>query len=59
VTTTLTVASVGRTSISYDVRLETTAGVAVTGPIVTVLVDPASARPDPVPDALRTALTAG
>jgi acyl-CoA thioesterase FadM len=58
VTTTLTVAEVGRTSIAYGFRLETSRGVAAEGRVVTVLVGP-DARPIEVPDDVRAALTEG
>lgn len=58
VTTTLTVAHVGRTSIVYGFTLETPRGLAAEGRIVTVLVG-GDARPIEVPEDVRVALSAG
>jgi acyl-CoA thioester hydrolase len=56
VTTTLTVASVGRTSIVYDLLLDGTDGAFARGRIVTVLTDAPGGRPTEVPDDLRVVL---
>ena len=56
VTTTLTVASVGRTSIAYDLLLGGPEGAFARGRIVTVLTDAPGGRSTPVPDDLRAVL---
>jgi acyl-CoA thioester hydrolase len=56
VSTTLTVASVGRTSIAYDLLLDGPDGAFARGRIVTVLIDGPGGRSTGVPDDLRAAL---
>ena len=57
--TTLTVADVGRSSISYDVTITSDRDAHVRGRIVTVLLDRPGGRSVEVPDDLRAALTDG
>ena len=56
VTTTLTVASIGRSSIAYDLLLDGPGGAFARGRIVTVLLDAVGGRPTEVPDELRAVL---
>ncbi|MFA9430290.1 acyl-CoA thioesterase [Egicoccus sp. AB-alg2] len=58
VTTTLAVAAVGRTSITYAFTLQTPRGLAAEGRVVTVLVG-GDARPLEVPEHVRKALLEG
>lgn len=56
---TIAVLDVGRTSARYAITVTRGDEPAARGELVTVLIDPATGRPEPWPDDLRAALTGG
>jgi acyl-CoA thioesterase FadM len=55
----LVVEALGRSSVTYDLRITGPAGPAVSGRVTAVLVDPATGRATPWPEDMRRALAEG